>query len=304
MVHIAIAGSGDLARYICEESTKAGHLVTVLTRSRKAQFDADRVNQRITDYTLKSVTDAIADCDVLISTILDYSSTLIDVHLTLIQACQLSPKCKRFIPSEYAGNIEDYPEQPAFYYHNHEPIRQALRDQKDIEWTLVSVGWLIDYTVPTKNRHLKDIGEAFPVNLADRKLVIPGTGTDLVSFTWARDVAKGLAVLVNAPTWDDYTYIAGEAMCWNDVADAVKRTYGQDFDTEYRSHDQLAKTIKDSNDEYAVLVAEYQIFSLGPAALLPEDRVLTQRQKYFQRIKFRKMQDGLRELDNDGDIIV
>ncbi|KAI5461026.1 hypothetical protein BGZ63DRAFT_388187 [Mariannaea sp. PMI_226] len=205
-MRVAIAGSGAMARYMCEEFTKVGHEIVILTRSHKPQLKHPMVTQIITDYSLKSLSTALVNCDVLISTILDYSTSYIDIHHTLIQACQQSPRCKRFIPSEFGGDIENYPDQPGFYYRTREPIRKALREQKDLEWTLISVGWLIDYVLPAKNRYLYDIGEAFPINLADGRIVIPGPGNQPVNITWARDVAKALASLVQLPAWEPYTY--------------------------------------------------------------------------------------------------
>lgn len=109
----------------------------------------------------------IEHCEVLISTIGDVSQSYVDLHRALIQACQESPTCKWFIPSEFAGDIEKYPNQPAFYARSREPIHKLLREKTDLEWTLVCLGWLADYIVPTKNRYIKDIGGSCPINLAD-----------------------------------------------------------------------------------------------------------------------------------------
>ncbi|KAH6649157.1 hypothetical protein BKA67DRAFT_522654 [Truncatella angustata] len=306
MVRVAIAGSGDTARYVCEEFTKAGHELVILTRSHKPQLERPGVTQAVTDYSEDSLRAPLSDCDVLISLILTYdASTYIKIHRTLIKACQQSPKCKRFIPSEYGVNLEDFPDQPGFYWRSREPIREVLRNQRIIEWTLVSVGWLIDYIVPAKNRYLKDVGEAFPVDLAARKFVIPGTGKELVDVTWARDFAKGLAVLVNASEWDTYTYMSGEKTRWNDVADMVKRKYGGEFETEYRSLYKLIETIKNAEEgSEAAIIAEYQIVSPSGACSLPCEKVQAQRQKLFRGCHFRSVQEGMSETDGDSGVIV
>lgn len=303
-MRVVIAGSGDLARYICEEFTKVGHELVVLTRTHKSQFELAGVAQFITDYTLESLSTALANGEVLISTISDWTSSYTDVHFTLIQACQQSPRCKRFIPSEFVGDIETYPDQPGFYYRCRDPIRKALREQKDIEWTLVAIGWLADYAVPAKNRYIKDIGDAVPINLADSRIVIPGTGNEPVDITWARDVAKALAKLVDAPTWEPYTYLSGERTCWNDVARVVKQKYGPDFTTQYRSLYDLVETVRTSKDEDLLLVVDQQIFSVCHASSLPEDKVRAHRQKYFPGLRFRTLQDGLAELGRDAEMIM
>jgi hypothetical protein len=175
-MRVVIAGAGDLARYVCEEFTRTGHHLPILTRSYKPHLEHLGIRQFITNYTLESLATPLAEAEVLISTISDISPSYITVHLTLIRACQQSPKCKRFIPSEFAGDVQAYPDQPGFYYCTREPIRKVLREQTDLEWTLVSIGWLADYVVPAKNRYIKDIGKACPINLADGSIVIPGSG--------------------------------------------------------------------------------------------------------------------------------
>lgn len=151
-MRIAVAGSGAMARYISDEFPKYGHEVVILTRSWKEVFASrSHIKQVVTDYSVASLTAAIGNCEVLISVILSYSADFIDVHRNLIQACLASPQCKRFIPSEYGGDLESYPDIPLFYYHTREPIRKALREQTELQWTLVSVGWLADYVVPSKN---------------------------------------------------------------------------------------------------------------------------------------------------------
>ncbi|KAF1322072.1 hypothetical protein FI667_g11569, partial [Globisporangium splendens] len=102
--------------------------------------DQEGASQRITDYSLPQLVERVGDCDALLCAILDYTMTYTQVTFTLIEACKQSAKYKRFIPAEYGGNLEDFPDQPSFYYPNHEPAREALRNQSEIEWTLTSVG--------------------------------------------------------------------------------------------------------------------------------------------------------------------
>ncbi|KAM5483924.1 hypothetical protein MaudMau93_006120 [Microsporum audouinii] len=203
-------------------------------------------------------------------------------------ACQQSPKCKRFIPSEFVGDIEAYPDQPAFYSRPREPIRKLLREQTDLEWTLVSVGWLADYVVPAKNRYIKEIGVACPINLADGSMVIPGTGNEPVDFAWARDVAKALGKLVIAPAWEPI----------------IRDKYRPDLKVRYLSLGNIVETIRTTKDDDAVVLAEHQLLSASHACSLPQDKVQAQRPKYFPGIYFRTLRDGLAELDRDAGTIV
>ncbi|KFY51102.1 hypothetical protein V496_08932 [Pseudogymnoascus sp. VKM F-4515 (FW-2607)] len=294
-MRVAIAGYGNLTRYICEEFVKAGHELVILTRSHKPQLDDYGVAQAITDYTPPSIMAALADCEVLISTISDMSSAYTDVHSSLILACQKSPKCKRFIPAEFAANIEAYPNQPGFYYRTHEPVRQMLRSQKDLEWTLVCIGWLTDYFVPAENRYIRDIGEFHPVDWAKSKIVIPGTGNEPVDFTWARDVVQGLASLVKAPqgSWEPYTFMSGERSCWNDTVKLIQQKYCPHIQIQNLSVHGVEEMATTAKDENTLVLADYYLLTISQACANPVDKVQAHREKYFSKTYFRTLQDGL-----------
>ena len=304
-MRVAIAGYGDLTHYICEEFVKAGHELVILTRNHKLRLDNQGVAQAITDYTPSSLRSPLADCEALISTISDISSAYTDVHSSLILACQESPKCKRFIPAEFAANIEAYPDQPGFYYAPHQPIREMLWKQTDLEWTLVCIGWLTDYFVPIRNRHIKDIGEFHPINWVDNEIVIPGTGNEPVDFTWARDVARGLASLVKAPpgSWEPYTFMSGERSCWNDTAKTIQK-YRPDSPIEHISLHTVAEMIKAAKDENTLILADYYLLSISQACANPPDKVQAHKEKFFADVRFRTLQDGLIRVDECPDLIL
>jgi uncharacterized protein YbjT (DUF2867 family) len=301
-MRLAIAGSGDLASYLVEEFTAKGHEVVVLSRSLKPRFNnLPKVTQVVTDYSVESIVNAIGDCEAMISTILDYSEGFIHVHLALIEACKQSRLCKRFIPSEFGGNIETHPKQPEFYFHTREPVRKVLREQTDLEWTLVSVGWLIDYVVPAKNRYLKDIGPAFPIDVSNQTMVIPGTGQELFNVTCARDVAKSLVALLESAKWDKFTYITGEKTCWAEIGRKFAEKYPA-LSVTRKDVAVLEKEAMAGGDD--ALFAEYQLFSVTGAACFDDATVQDQRERFFQGIHFRKIQDLLEAVDQDGEVIV
>lgn len=307
-MRVAIAGYGDLTRYICEEFAKAGHDLVILTRTHKPELEKQGIAQAITDYTVSSLRTPLADCEVLISTISDVSSAYTDIHRALILACQESPKCKRFIPAEFAADIRTYPDQPGFYHAPHEPVREMLRRQTaDVEWTLVCIGWLADYFVPAKNRHIKDIGAFHPLNWADdRKIVIPGTGDERVDFTWARDVVRALAALVDAPrgSWEPYTFMSGERSCWNDALELLRRKYRPGVPIERVSLHKVAEMIKTAKDESTLMLADYYLLSISHACANPADEVQAHREKYFPDVRFRSLRDGLLQFDECPDSIL
>jgi hypothetical protein len=248
----------------------------------------------------------LAGCDVLISTISDFSPAYTEVHRKLLSACQASRRCKRFIPAEFAVNIEDFPDQPGFYYGPHEPVREMLRNQNDVEWTLVCIGWLADYFVPAKNRYIKDIGEYHPLDWAEGKITIPGTGDEPVDYTWARDVVKALALLIEAQrgSWEPYTFISGERSCWNDALKLVRERYHPDVDVQHLSLHTVAERLKTAKDEDALILADYHLLSLSGACGNPSVKVAAHRRKFFSDLHFRTLREGLDQFDKDTDAIL
>jgi nucleoside-diphosphate-sugar epimerase len=295
---IAIAGAGDLARYFVEEFLVDGHQVVVLSRSPKAWFQHKEISFRITDYSVPSLIETIGDCEGLVSAIADYSMASATAHLAMLEACKKSPKCKRFIPSEYAGNTDEFPDQPAFYYANHEPVRQALREQTEIMWTLFNLGWLSDYMVPPNRRYIKDIDEFHPIRLTDKKMVIPGTGEELVAFTPVRDGAKAISKLFNHDSWEETIYVCGQTTTWNNVWN-ILRKHGIPLEKSYHPVEELEKQISDAESEDKVIAAQYAIWSTSGAGFLPQDKLRRQKAKYFQGVKFRTIEEFL----NDAKIL-
>lgn len=301
---IAIAGSGDLTRYIVEELlTRAQLKVILLVRAPKSYFTTTNPNliQEQVDYTsvdsLKSALDKHA-ATTLISTILTYdTAAFVSIHETLIAAALQSRACTRFIPSEYGVNIRDYPDQPGFYWETREPIRRILRGQKTLEWTLVCCGWILDYILPRENRYMKDIGDSFPVNLERKRAVIPGTGKEMVDFISARDLARGLVALVEMGhgEWEEYTFLSGEQMSCDRLLEVVKAYYGfgNAFEVKYLSLRELVNEVRDAADEFARIEAEYKIVIPSGSAALDWDEVRRHRQKYFGQVKFRDLKEVL-----------
>jgi len=165
---------------------------------------------------------AVADSDVLVSTLADYTIDLADIQLKLLQACQNSPNCKRFIPSEFGGNLDSFPDVPEFYSFNRIPVRQALEKQTEVEWTLLNIGWIADYQVPSRNRYLKSMGPAYPVNFEEGKMVIPGAGDDEMDFASARDMCKVIVSLcLTTQKWEPIIYARGERTSWNRIRDLL-----------------------------------------------------------------------------------
>ncbi|TVY32183.1 Oxidoreductase [Lachnellula occidentalis] len=295
---VAIAGAGDLARYFVEELVAQKHEVVVLSRSPKPWFNRPDLSFRMTDYSIPSLVKGLYDCEGLVSALLDYSMNNVNVHVALLEACRQSPKCKRYIPLEYGGNVDDFPDQPAFYFANHEPVRNALKEQTEVMWTLFNLGWLTDYLIPENQRYIKDIGDYHPLNHQNNTLKIPGTGTEPIAFTSARDAARAISRLfiMDCEPWENTTYVCGETTTWNDVARLLEK-HGHRLRKSHRSVEVLEKQIADARSEDEVVAAQYEIWSISGSGFLPQEKLKHQADKYFKGLKFRNVEEILIEAE-------
>lgn len=197
-------------------------------------------------------------------------------------------------PIEYAGNTDKYPDQPVFYYANHEPVRAALRRQQDVMWTLFNIGWLTDYLIPSHLRYIKDIGEFHPVNLQQNTMTIPGDGEDSIAFTSARDAAKALALLFSSnEKWEETIYICGETTTWNRIAAILHSRNGNRLKVSYRSVEVLEQQVLVAESEEKVFAAQYDLWSISGAGRLPQAKIDRHKEKYFHDITFRTVEEFL-----------
>lgn len=103
------------------------------------------------------------------------------------------------------------------------PLKKALREQSEVEWTFISLGWVTDYIVPSTNRNHPSPGPLHPLDLDSRTMNIPGTGKDVFSTTSARDVTKAIAELLKSKNkWRPYTYVQAMETTWLQLAELVK----------------------------------------------------------------------------------
>lgn len=174
-----------------------------LLPQKKKWFEERNINVHETDYDEASVI-AILDSSnatVLISFIQLVDSSYVDIHRSLVNACVKSKACKRIIPSEWVGNLDDFPMKPTFYGISREPIRKMLRETSSLQWTLFNQGFFMDYFLPASKTYMKPIPDEFPVDPNGWKVCIRGTGDEPIAFTTVREVAKAVVELLTASEW-------------------------------------------------------------------------------------------------------
>lgn len=185
-------------------------------QKQKAWFSTRNILVNQTDYSDHASLVKILDsthATALVSFIQLTDSTYIAVHRTLIAACLQSTTCKRFIPSEWIGNLDSFPEKPKFYHDSREPIRELLRQTEGLQWTLVNQGFFMDYFLTAQKTYLEPIPDEFPVDPNGWKVCVRGTGEEMQTFTMARDVAKAVVELLGADEWvcAQFTLLSGHA---------------------------------------------------------------------------------------------
>lgn len=290
---VAIAGLGNVSHYLIEELGAGGHEVVVLTRSAKPGQKG--FEQRQTNYSIDSLVGILEDRDTLISTVADYENPLAatKAHLDMLEACRQSTRCKTFIPSEWTLNVEDYPEQPMHFTEANKTLHQRLKRETSIRWTVICNAWFADYVVPKRQRHLSEIGPAWPMDHLNKIFTIYGPGTQLVDFTSVRDVAKAVSALLNSEEpWEPYTYLSGDQLSWNELFTTVKR-----WDPQWTSQNKpLADSIRqiaDKESPESVGIGYFEIQSYAGALTFSKEKVQSHRSKYFQGIHFRTVEEIL-----------
>lgn len=300
---VAIAGAGDVAKYVVEELDQKGHKVVVLSRAKRDWFADRQVEIRVTDYTIDSLTPLLKDVDVLISLLHDNGPFYNEAHLAMISACNSSGRCKRFIPSECGGNIEEFPQHPLFYVPTHGAIRKVLAAQTTLEYTLFNIGWFMDYFAPG-HTYMKPLPGIWPLDLVKKELRLLGTGDEPVTFTAARDAGRALAHLVDVPKWETYTYIAGETTTWNEIWRRMEQRFNTSFTVTQRTLQEIKSSIDEHQDDsdIASLWLDYMdLWNATGAAGLPIEKAKRQSREIFGGMKWMTVDDLLeKEASFDG----
>ncbi|KAF2420711.1 NAD(P)-binding protein [Tothia fuscella] len=288
---IALAGAGDLGKYACEELLRDERFdLAVLSRKRDPWFLERNIDIHETDYSEKSVLQILNETNAtaLISFISVPHQLYLEIHVSLLGACRKSISCKRFIPSEFAGNIDNFPLLPKWYGASREPFRRILGASSGVEWTLVNFGWIMDYVLPKEKTYMTPIPDLFPIDPNGWKACIRGTGDEPQSFTCGRNIGEALVELLAAPKWEIHTYITGDRKTFNEVAEIVEKHFGRQLPKTFKSSreikDFLKEHLQETNSE--TWLTEVEEWMIEGASSCPHGKVLDHMEKYFGRVNF------------------
>ncbi|EFX06571.1 nmra-like protein [Grosmannia clavigera kw1407] len=314
---IAVAGAGDLAKVFLEESWADGTFDVVVCTSKvrmasrhaqnkthtdqkqmKEWYDKPNINVAITDYSVESMTELLNSTGAVALYVFyitfDYP-VFVKVHSDLLDACIASKSCKRFVPSEWCGNALDFPRTPRFYGETRLPIREKLCAQTEVEWTVICLGFFMDYVVPSHQTYLKDYGEMDPWHREKWVATLMGTGDEMVGMTSSRDVMKAAIEIAKLPKWENYFFIVGENTTLNKVTKQMEEFYGRKFNKiQYKTKEYTEAEMeinKDDVERQSVLDVFEWLYN--GATYMPEEYYKPQREKYFTNVKFRTVAELL-----------
>ncbi|RSL98202.1 hypothetical protein CDV31_012687 [Fusarium ambrosium] len=220
MARIAVAGgAGGLGKSIVEAIRKGSkHHVVIL--SRHEQQDPNAV---VIDYSsvqnLKSILER-ENVDTVISTIGAYTQVHHQSQLNLIEAAELAPSVKRFIPSEFGFKIgpEHVDRSPSFPF----KIDTVHRlERSPLEFTLIHTGVFMDYLVyPRIPSHMEcqTVWFHLELNLA----AIPGDGNRTLALTHTKDVGEFVSLVLDLPKWERRYYGYAERLTLNDIVQVIE----------------------------------------------------------------------------------
>ncbi|PLB46111.1 NAD(P)-binding protein [Aspergillus steynii IBT 23096] len=302
---IALAGNGNLSRYLIEELCKDDrYAVAVLTRQEPPTNPTPNLTYHQTDYTLPSLISILTStrATTLISTLNPPEPLYLPLHTTLLSACLDSPLCKRFIPSDWAGNVEDFPNIPRMYGRTRAPFRETLRQTPGIKSTSFNFGWFMDYFLTEEKSYMAFLEGEFPVDPRPSvwRWVVRGTGEEPQAWTCARDVARAVVVLLGCEEWEPVTYITGQRGTYKEMVKILERFYDRPFRTTHRSLDDINRTIANPSTKAELTIAEVEEWEVSGATACPEEKTERQYEKFFKGMKFMSVEEMLRKAETEG----
>lgn len=90
---------------------------------------------------------------------------------------------------------------------------EALK-KTNLEWTQFQNGYFMDYYgMPHVESNIKPL--TFILDVANKAASIPGTGDEVMTFTYTKDLAKFVVAALGLPEWVYPTVCYSEKTTWN-----------------------------------------------------------------------------------------
>lgn len=85
----------------------------------------------------------------------------------------------------------------------------------------------MDYFSPSLKSYLKPW--TIIIDIENKSAAIPGSGNDLVTFTYSFDVAKFVVAALSLDKWPREMRVIGDTMTWNEVLRLAEEARGLHF---------------------------------------------------------------------------
>ncbi|RFU80282.1 nmra-like family [Trichoderma arundinaceum] len=243
-ITVAIAGgAGNIGKSISDALVASGKYRVILL-GRQAPKDSspssppfvgvdynnvDAVTKVLEEYNVHTVISAIK--------VITPESGISEVNL--INAAAKAAPTKRFMQSEWG--VPTPPESIRLPQHQ---VRLASVEQlrkTDLEWTQFHNGYFLDYYgMPYIETHIME-PVSFVFDIPNRVAAIPGTGDDVISFTYTRDIAQFVVKALELPKWEEELYCYGDKKTFNQFLKLLEEATGSKFKVTYDSKEKLEK---------------------------------------------------------------
>ncbi len=92
------------------------------------------------------------------------------------------------------------------------------------------------------------------LDIESRRAVIPGTGNEIISLTYSKDVARVIDRLVDEDVWPQFSIVSGSDTTFNEMVAIAERVTGDKFNVAYDSLEDLkagkAKLVSEDGGSY------------------------------------------------------
>ncbi|KAK5047035.1 hypothetical protein LTR84_006977 [Exophiala bonariae] len=241
MVTVAVAGgTGNVGRTIVDALVQSKKYdVIVLTR--KANYDVDPSRTTcVVDYgDIEQVTRLLESKNVhtVISTIAVLDEATGKSELSLVAAAAMSATTRRFIASNWGGVIPS-DESLRIPFQTHRLATIKALEKTDLEWTQFQNGYFLDYYgMPHVESNLKPL--TFVLDVANTAAAVPGTGNEIMTFTYTRDLAKFVVAALDLRDWRFPMVCYSEKTTWNKMIAWAEESRGVKFNITYDSVEKL-----------------------------------------------------------------
>lgn len=152
-------------------------------------------------------------------------------------------------------------------------------EKSGLKYTRFAIGVFMDYFgQPHIPSHLRPFKWA--LDIESRRAAIPGTGNEVLSMTYSKDVARFVDRLVDEDEWPEVSIVSGSDTTLNEMVAIAERVTGDKFNVTYDSLEELkagkATVVSKSDGSYngidPVMIAAIVGTSLAEGkAMLPKD---------------------------------